>query len=242
MDQIDVDHILNENNFLNNINNLNFFEETLGESVNSRNNLIASGSSVSSNSANSGYSVDRSGGSPQDSLLGVVLPNGEMQLTQPSVATTLQQQQQQLIGSGSGNGSPVLLGSNNTNSVVSTDESVSALLNAKIDNLLGLNQPQPQIASQEDALLADLEQESLEEACHSLIRDMNEYGVCVLDNFLGQDRGIQVLQEVTNMYSSGVFKVSGWVRGWSEVRLAKPIRLPILSALLGGAFFLVLTS
>ncbi|XP_065073253.1 egl nine homolog 1 [Ochlerotatus camptorhynchus] len=209
LDQIDVDHILNENNFLNNINNLNFFEESLGESVD-RNNLIASGSSVSSNSANSGYSVGTGGGSPQDSLLlvderGVVLPNGEMQLTQPSVATTLQQQQQQLIGSGSGNGSPVLLGSNNTNSA-STDESVSALLNAKIDNLLGLNQPQPQIASQEDALLADFEQESLEEACHSLIRDMNEYGVCVLDNFLGQDRGLHVLQEVTNMYSSGVFK------------------------------------
>lgn len=191
LDQIDVDHILNENNFLNNINNLNFFEETPGEG---------------SNSANSGYSVGTGGGgSPQDSLLGVVLPNGEMQLTQPSVATTLQQQQQQLIGSGSGNGSPVLLGSNNANSV-STDDSVSALLNAKIDNLLGLNQPQPQIASQEDALLADLEQESLEEACHSLIRDMNEYGVCVLDNFLGQDRGLHVLQEVTNMYSSGVFK------------------------------------
>lgn len=208
---------MNENNFLNNINNLNFFEESPGES-DDRNNLIASGSSVSSNSANSGYSVGTSGGgSPQDSLLGVVLPNGEMQLTQSSVATTLQQQQQQLIGSGSGNGSPVLLGSNNSNSV-STDDSVSALLNAKIDNLLGLNQPQPQIASQEDALLADLEQESLEEACHSLIRDMNEYGVCVLDNFLGQDRGLHALQEVTNMYSSGVFKVSGFVRGWSKVR------------------------
>lgn len=61
--------------------------------------------------------------------------------------------------------------------------------------------------SQEDALLlADLEQESLEEACNSLIRDMNEYGVCVLDNFLGQERGLKVLHEVTNMYSSGVFK------------------------------------
>lgn len=221
--QIDVDHILNENNFLNNINNLNFLDETLASSADSAGvgNLIESGgSSASENSINnSGYSVGTGGtASPQDSLLVVdeglvagVLPNGvgEMQLTQSAVATTLHQQQQQLMGGsvgGSGNGSPV---------PVSTDESVSALLNAKIDNLLSFHHHQqqqqqqhhPQIpTSPEDAQLADLEQESLEEACHSLIRDMNEYGVCVLDNFLGQDRGLKVLREVTNMYSSGVFK------------------------------------
>ena len=51
------------------------------------------------------------------------------------------------------------------------------------------------------------EQCGIEEMCSNLIRDMNEYGVCVLDNFLGLDRGNAVLQEVTNMYSAGVFKV-----------------------------------
>lgn len=212
--QIDVDHILNENNFLNNINNLNFFEEPLRESADSAgvgNSIISEASSSSSENSinNSGYYSVGTGGttSPQDSLLivdetgGLSNGAGEMQLTQPMVATSLQQQQQQLMGvgpSGSGNGSPV---------PVSTDESVGALLNAKIDNLLSYQQQRPQIASSpEEALLADLEQESLEEACHSLIRDMNEYGVCVLDNFLGQERGLKVLQEVTNMYSSGVFK------------------------------------
>ncbi|CAO1429456.1 unnamed protein product [Diamesa serratosioi] len=50
------------------------------------------------------------------------------------------------------------------------------------------------------------EQYGIEEMCSNLIRDMNEYGVCVLDNFLGLDRGNAVLQEVTNMYSAGVFK------------------------------------
>lgn len=37
---------------------------------------------------------------------------------------------------------------------------------------------------------------------------MNEYGVCVLDNFIGQEKGLQVLQEVKSMYSAGFFKVS----------------------------------
>ncbi|KXJ76712.1 hypothetical protein RP20_CCG009139 [Aedes albopictus] len=228
LDQIDVDHILNENNFLNNINNLNFLDEALGESVESSRvgsageNLVISGDSSSGNNSgnNSGYSVESGGpgGSPQDSLLLPAddsLVNGsEMQLTQQAMAATLQQQQQQL----SGTGSPV---------PVSTEESVNALLNAKIDNLLGIHQHQQQQQqqqqhqqqrsqvrppSQEDALLlADLEQESLEEACNSLIRDMNEYGVCVLDNFLGQERGLKVLHEVTNMYSSGVFKALAWV-------------------------------
>lgn len=43
--------------------------------------------------------------------------------------------------------------------------------------------------------------------CSSLIRDMNEYGVCVMDNFIGPERGAKVLQEVNSMYSAGYFKV-----------------------------------
>lgn len=46
----------------------------------------------------------------------------------------------------------------------------------------------------------------LEEMCSNLIRDMNEYGVCVLDNFIGQEKGLRVLQEVKSMYSAGYFK------------------------------------
>lgn len=47
----------------------------------------------------------------------------------------------------------------------------------------------------------------LEEMCSNLVRDMNEYGVCVLDNFIGEERGVKVLQEVKSMYSAGYFKV-----------------------------------
>jgi len=51
------------------------------------------------------------------------------------------------------------------------------------------------------------EQMALEEMCCSLIRDLNEYGVCVLDNFLGEQKGMKVLGEVKTMYSAGLFKV-----------------------------------
>lgn len=52
------------------------------------------------------------------------------------------------------------------------------------------------------------DQYGLEEMCTSLLHDMNEYGVCVLDNFIGQEKGLQVLQEVKAMYTAGYFKVS----------------------------------
>ncbi|KAM3958121.1 HIF prolyl hydroxylase [Aphomia sociella] len=43
------------------------------------------------------------------------------------------------------------------------------------------------------------------EVCQRLIRDMTQYGVCVLDNFLGKDRGMLVLNEVKAMHRSGIF-------------------------------------
>lgn len=46
------------------------------------------------------------------------------------------------------------------------------------------------------------------EICQRVIRDMTQYGVCVLDNFLGKDRGLLVLNEVLSMYRSGIFTVS----------------------------------
>lgn len=42
--------------------------------------------------------------------------------------------------------------------------------------------------------------------CRNIIRDMDLYGVCVLDNFLGYERGMTVLNEVLNLYNMGVFK------------------------------------
>lgn len=45
-----------------------------------------------------------------------------------------------------------------------------------------------------------------EEMCRNVISDMDAYGVCVLDHFLGEERGKAVLAEVLNMYTKGIFK------------------------------------
>lgn len=39
----------------------------------------------------------------------------------------------------------------------------------------------------------------------AIIRDLNVYGVCVLDDFLGEQRGKQVLAEVLTLYAEGKF-------------------------------------
>lgn len=46
------------------------------------------------------------------------------------------------------------------------------------------------------------------QVCQRVISDMTEYGVCVLDNFLGKERGHSVLSEVLDMYKTGIFRVS----------------------------------
>lgn len=37
---------------------------------------------------------------------------------------------------------------------------------------------------------------------------MNQYGLSVVDDFLGREKGLQILNEVHQMHSAGVFKVS----------------------------------
>jgi len=46
----------------------------------------------------------------------------------------------------------------------------------------------------------------IDEVCKTVIKDMDSYGICVVDNFLGLDKGGEVLHEVLNMYDKGVFK------------------------------------
>lgn len=46
-----------------------------------------------------------------------------------------------------------------------------------------------------------------EHICKNVIKDMNDYGVCVVDNFLGRKRGLAILEEVRGLYRTGVFQV-----------------------------------
>ncbi|XP_035894485.1 uncharacterized protein LOC118504296 [Anopheles stephensi] len=293
LDQLDVDHILNENNFLNNINNLNVFDGTeqhqqqqqqqlpeqfiesdfaITEDVqqqqqtpdnnnrfdtdlstdavaflNNNNHFVLDNPAVPgsdggdhgqpvvlldpSNPVYSGRAskmqLAQSGGS-------VMLLQQPQQLDQRTTASKAQQQQQQqqqqqlaaLLRQASSavvDSGPILakveqakqqdIRKGRTQQV----SNLSVANNGKPTSGPGVvstgssgGDATPHSAASEGsgaaAEMFDLDCENLDEACHSLIRDMNEYGVCVLDNFLGQERGLQVLDEVTGMYSSGVFR------------------------------------
>ncbi|KAJ8925863.1 hypothetical protein NQ315_009715 [Exocentrus adspersus] len=49
-------------------------------------------------------------------------------------------------------------------------------------------------------------QDYLDEMCRSVVSDLTDYGVCVLDNFIGAERGKVVLSEVLEMQAKGVFR------------------------------------
>ncbi|XP_076666620.1 HIF prolyl hydroxylase isoform X2 [Andrena cerasifolii] len=67
-------------------------------------------------------------------------------------------------------------------------------------------------------------EELIDEICRNVIRDMDEYGVCVVDNFLGKEKGLAVLNEVLNMYSAGLFKDGQLVSNKAGTNDLKTIR------------------
>jgi hypoxia-inducible factor (prolyl hydroxylase) len=48
-------------------------------------------------------------------------------------------------------------------------------------------------------------QEWMSQTCQHVIRDLQQYGICVLDNFMGKERAESIHRSVVNMYNSGVF-------------------------------------
>lgn len=66
--------------------------------------------------------------------------------------------------------------------------------------------------------------EKLNMICRNVIRDMDSYGVCVVDNFLGPEKGNAVLNEVLSMYSAGLFKDGQLVSNKAGANDSKNIR------------------
>ncbi|XP_024867071.1 egl nine homolog 1 [Temnothorax curvispinosus] len=64
----------------------------------------------------------------------------------------------------------------------------------------------------------------LDKICPYVIRDMDKYGVCVVDKFLGKERGLKVLNEVLNMYSAGLFQDGQLVSNKGSANDLKTIR------------------
>jgi hypoxia-inducible factor (prolyl hydroxylase) len=45
----------------------------------------------------------------------------------------------------------------------------------------------------------------MSQICQYVVRDLEKYGICVVDNFMGKDRAEAIYRSVVSMYSSGVF-------------------------------------
>lgn len=94
----------------------------------------------------------------------------------------------------------------------------------------GMNFPDVHLAREEDLLPPFLHknrnnlEELIDEICRNVIRDMDLYGVCVVDNFLGTEKGLAVLNEVLNMYSAGMFKDGQLVSNKASANDLKTIR------------------
>ncbi|XP_015190605.1 PREDICTED: hypoxia-inducible factor prolyl hydroxylase isoform X2 [Polistes dominula] len=58
----------------------------------------------------------------------------------------------------------------------------------------------------------------------NVVEDMNQFGVSVIDNFLGYESGNEVLKEVLSMYSSGLFKDGQLVSNKASANDLKTIR------------------
>lgn len=61
--------------------------------------------------------------------------------------------------------------------------------------------------------------DTVEDVSNIVVDDMTEYGICVVDDFLGEQQGCAVLNEVLNIYNSGIFKDGQLVNSKGNNRL-----------------------
>ncbi|XP_060650318.1 egl nine homolog 1 isoform X1 [Drosophila nasuta] len=61
-----------------------------------------------------------------------------------------------------------------------------------------------------------------EDLCRNIINDMNQYGLSVVDDFLGMEKGLKILNEVRSMYNAGAFKDGMLANMKSDVQSSTP--------------------
>lgn len=92
------------------------------------------------------------------------------------------------------------------------------------------NFPEVRLGQEEELLPPFLQrnknnlEEFIDKICSYVIRDMDKYGVCVVDKFLGKEKGIAVLNEVLDMYGAGLFKDGQLVSNKASANDLKTIR------------------
>ncbi|KAH8395541.1 hypothetical protein KR222_005277, partial [Zaprionus bogoriensis] len=62
-----------------------------------------------------------------------------------------------------------------------------------------------QIGQADASFMGSGSERRYEDLCRNIINDMNQYGLSVVDDFLGMDKGLKILNEVRSMYNAGAF-------------------------------------
>ncbi|XP_064552358.1 egl nine homolog 1 isoform X1 [Drosophila montana] len=63
-----------------------------------------------------------------------------------------------------------------------------------------------QIGQEDASFMGSGSERRYEDLCRNIINDMNQYGLSVVDDFLGTDKGLKILNEVRSMYNAGAFQ------------------------------------
>ncbi|KAH8241205.1 hypothetical protein KR032_002114 [Drosophila birchii] len=62
-----------------------------------------------------------------------------------------------------------------------------------------------QIGLADSSFMGSGSERRYEDLCRNIINDMNQYGLSVVDDFLGMETGLKILNEVRSMYNAGAF-------------------------------------
>ncbi|EDW84755.1 uncharacterized protein Dwil_GK12967 [Drosophila willistoni] len=63
-----------------------------------------------------------------------------------------------------------------------------------------------QIGLTDSSFMGSGSERRYEDLCRNIINDMNQYGLSVVDDFLGPETGLKILNEVRSMYNAGAFQ------------------------------------
>ncbi|KAH8250194.1 hypothetical protein KR026_007344 [Drosophila bipectinata] len=63
-----------------------------------------------------------------------------------------------------------------------------------------------QIGLADSSFMGSGSERRYEDLCRNIISDMNQYGLSVVDDFLGMETGLKILNEVGSMYNAGAFQ------------------------------------
>lgn len=117
-----------------------------------------------------------------------------------------------------------VINNNNNNAMVPSISSKMPVVQEKLSNGLK-HYPKVSLSSENTHYPSDVNSvQKIDDICWNVILDMNRFGVCVVNNFLGVEKGESVLREVLGIYDAGLFKDGQLVSNKAGITHTRTIR------------------